>query len=268
MRALFAALLVLLCASQARAQQASSLYAGITYPGHSGFCSPLCVGVKASWIVPAVTFDTGGVAVSGAQSMATWIGIQNGGSLAQLGTISTANAGSSPVYDSFYEEAPDTTIQQGLITSSLPVSPGDRITASAHCTTNCTSGTAGQTWALAMTNDTTGVTWSLSPTGWHIGLGRVYFSTEFLSATPNFGANHFSNLMVDQGSGYVPVTFTTTDMMEYNNYSGTTRWSSASILNGKGEFDICFSNTQTGGTTPPPACPIGPYRGTARVGAP
>jgi hypothetical protein len=115
---------------------------------------------QATWIVPQVFFD-------GIQSASSsWIGIggfckdtkcgrhQEDKSLIQLGTEQDSFSDTDAQYYAWYEMLPGAENQ----IFSLPVNPGDVITASLSCAAKCNKKTL---WTLSMTNETTGDTWSL-----------------------------------------------------------------------------------------------------------
>ena len=115
---------------------------------------------QATWIVPQVFFD-------GIQSASSsWVGIggfckskkcgrhQEDNSLIQLGTEQDSLSDADSQYYAWYEVLPGAEI----VINSLPVNPGDVITASLSCAAKCNTKTL---WTLSMTNETTGDTWSL-----------------------------------------------------------------------------------------------------------
>jgi hypothetical protein len=116
---------------------------------------------QATWIVPEVFFD--GINNSASSS---WVGIggfcknkkcgrhQDDGTLIQLGTEQDfVSETEPPNYYAWYEMLPGA--ENPIF--SLPVNPGDVITASLSCAAKCNKKTS---WTLSMTNETTGDTWS------------------------------------------------------------------------------------------------------------
>jgi hypothetical protein len=105
--------------------------------------------------VPSITFGTQGHVAS---TSAEWIGI--GGvvtaPIVQIGIVHQLDASGFATYQAFYEFYP--TIE--VVISAGPVRPGDVVTASVSCASNCTPSGHGQTWTLSMQNVTQNWTWS------------------------------------------------------------------------------------------------------------
>jgi len=112
---------------------------------------------QSTWVVP-------GAISQGIDSFSSnWVGI--GGycksakcrhadaKLIQLGTESDSFAGGGSQYYAWYEMLPAFSI----VISTLPVNPGDVMTASLNCAGKCKG---KQSWTLAMTDETTGGSWS------------------------------------------------------------------------------------------------------------
>jgi hypothetical protein len=119
--------------------------------------------VRATWVVPAVTFGSTQSGTSEEYS-ATWVGI--GGfclnalctradrTLIQLGTSQYISSSGATSYFAWYEMLP----QSPVTITAIPVSPGNQITASLECVSACSA--RQQNWKLSMTNNTTGQAWS------------------------------------------------------------------------------------------------------------
>ncbi len=102
--------------------------------------------VSATWTAPAATCTTGRVTHS-----AVWVGLggyaTNASALEQIGTEADCTAGGRPVYSTWVELLP--AAAENL---SLPVSPGDRVTASVtvigrHATLRLRDLTTGRRWS-------------------------------------------------------------------------------------------------------------------------
>jgi len=111
---------------------------------------------QATWVVPTVVFNKKPAVSS------NWVGI--GGfcknmrcrsvdrTLIQLGTAHEAISRNNSIYFAWYEMLPHASIETPLV-----VNPGDVITASLSCGSNCTG---GQIWTLSIVNETTARSWS------------------------------------------------------------------------------------------------------------
>jgi Peptidase A4 family len=110
---------------------------------------------SATWQVPSVTHDALSV---GSEYVSNWVGI--GGyvddTLIQLGTLSIVATTGAVFYYAWYELYPNIAID-----ISLPVNPGDIITASLQCTAACSPGQT-QTWQLTMSDETDKSSWTES----------------------------------------------------------------------------------------------------------
>ena len=116
---------------------------------------------QLTWTVPAVTYTSYPGTSPAIEWSSTWVGI--GGStdttLIQLGTEQDTTRTGAPAYFAWYEVLP--AAETPLSTSQYPVSPGDLMSASLLCITNCTPNVQ-QSWFLAMSNLTRGWTFTLS----------------------------------------------------------------------------------------------------------
>jgi Peptidase A4 family len=113
-------------------------------------------------------------------------------SLIQLGTEHDASSANTNEYYAWIEMLPNAPIiispsypKCTSLSCAYPVQPGDVITASLQCTTNCTPG-ANQTWSLQMSNQ------SQSHAGWNFSTNVTYGSTllsaEWIEEAPSSSA--------------------------------------------------------------------------------
>jgi hypothetical protein len=115
--------------------------------------------VSGSWIVPRVSYQNY-PGYSQAEFSSTWIGIggdNNDQTLIQLGTTQNVDASGTTKYYAWYLLVSELAVPAAQI--PYPVEPGDKITASLRCVSNCTPN-AQQSWAMSMTNSTKGWTWN------------------------------------------------------------------------------------------------------------
>jgi hypothetical protein len=162
-----------------------------------------------AWTVPTVTFINY-ASTPGYESSSTWVGI--GGfdtsDLIQLGTEQFIESNGTTTYRAWTEVLPASeAILSGCTPagkSSCPVSPGDAMTASLTCTSNCTANNASTTWTLAMTDSTQG--WNYSG---NFTYKSCLCSAEWIQEAPtysnivpmpNYGRAEFSSLTVNGGS--------------------------------------------------------------------
>ncbi|HKS50061.1 MAG TPA: G1 family glutamic endopeptidase [Amycolatopsis sp.] len=122
----------------------------------------------ATWTVPSVS-PTDSDTYSSA-----WVGIDGdkNSNLIQTGTESDY-AGGAAEYSAWWEILPD----YSVTISSVPVSPGDSITASV-------AKVSGGTWKISLKNNTTGRSWSATKT--YTGPGE---SVEYIQEAPTVGGD-------------------------------------------------------------------------------
>jgi hypothetical protein len=157
---------------------------------------------EGTWTVPAVSF----VGYSGSpnvQESSSWVGIGGVGydeTLIQLGTSQHVSADGAVAYYPWYELLPayETPLP-------FPVNPGDVITASVECLTNCKSN-AQQTWRLKMKNSSQNWDWtdtfayssSLLTAEWILEAETACVDGNCqISPLPNYGSAGFSNLTLN-----------------------------------------------------------------------
>jgi hypothetical protein len=157
--------------------------------------------VGASWQVPAIRFGVQGHVTS---TSAEWIGI--GGvvtaPIVQVGTVHQVDASGFVTDEAFYELFP-----AGAITiDAEPVRPGDVITASVSCASNCEPSHAGQTWTLSLQDVTQNWTWS-KVFSFVSDMSSVEAIEEDSTLTgrtrfplPNFGTVIFQNMTINGAS--------------------------------------------------------------------
>jgi Peptidase A4 family len=132
-----------------------------------------------TWQVPAVSYVAG---ISSVDYLASWVGIggfcQNADcttvdqTLIQLGTGAQVSVTGQVVYYPWYELLP-------AAETPLPyvVKPGDEMSASLSCASNCSSGQK-QTWTLTMSDLTAGWTWPATNFQYQSGMSSVDAITE------------------------------------------------------------------------------------------
>ena len=123
---------------------------------------------KGSWIVPIVQ----GACTSTDQFAATWVGIDGvtSNTVEQLGTDADCQGG-MPVYFAWYEIFP----RRAMIIESVPVSPGDHISAEVSFT--------GHRFTLSMNNLTTGAVFTKNV--WLLRAKRS--SAQWITEAPSSG---------------------------------------------------------------------------------
>lgn len=173
-------------------------------------------GAAASWSVPAVSyaapppvchlvFSRGRISEVcaspnvGAEYSSSWVGI--GGfcedascnkvdnTLIQLGTEQDAASNGATEYYAWIELIPNNPIvvasnypHCNSLSCAYPVKPGDKITASLSCTSNCSPGKS-QSWTLTMTDATE--KWTFSTT---VSYSSTLLSAEWIEEAPSSGA--------------------------------------------------------------------------------
>ncbi len=164
------------------------------------------------WTIPTVTYINYPDNLEGSfESSSTWVGIGgfNSNDLIQLGTEQFIESNGSTVYRAWTEVLPQSEFiltsgctPAGL--SSCPVSPGDAMTASLTCTSNCTANNANTTWTLVMADTTKGWNYSAPFT-----YASCLCSAEWIQeaptydeivALPNYGQLSFANATVNGAS--------------------------------------------------------------------
>jgi hypothetical protein len=157
-----------------------------------------------TWTVPTVTYiNYGSSNPDSYESSSSWVGIGGFASsdLIQLGTEQYITSTGSTTYQPWYEILP---ASEKILPSQYTVSPGDAMSASLSCTSNCTANNSNTTWALSMTDSTKGWTFSKDLT-----YESCLCSAEWIQeapkynvvvAMPNYGTTPFSNLTVNGGN--------------------------------------------------------------------
>jgi hypothetical protein len=165
-----------------------------------------------AWTVPTVTYIVTYPNNSDTfESSSTWVGIggDTTGDLIQLGTEQYVASNGSTIYRAWSEVLPaNEDILSGCTPageSSCPVSPGDAMTASLTCTSNCTTvNDSSTTWTLSMADSTKGWSWTGNFT-----YASCFCSAEWIQeaptyndivALPNYGVQAFNTLIVNGGN--------------------------------------------------------------------
>ena len=148
----------------------------------------------ASWTVPTVTF-VGYPSGPSFEDSSSWVGIGgfSTGDLIQLGTEQFVQSTGSTTYDAWYEILP---ASETVLPAGHPVSPGDAMTASLVCTSNCTVNNPNTTWTLQMADATKGWTFSINLT-----YASCLCSVEWIQEAP-----FFSKVVAIPSFGVVPFT--------------------------------------------------------------
>jgi hypothetical protein len=141
---------------------------------------------QMTWKVPSVNYGSSTDSTSSNEYSANWVGIggfcenrlctRGDRTLIQLGTEQDVSPSGATQYSAWYEMLSKAEIP----IETLPVNPGDQITASLSCGTTCSNRT--QTWLLTMTNNTTGAQWSGS-----FKYASSLLSTEWIEEAPYSG---------------------------------------------------------------------------------
>jgi hypothetical protein len=120
-----------------------------------------------SWVVPAASCNGG----HGNKFASFWVGLDgyNSTTVEQIGTLTNC-AGSKPYYYAWYEFYP----QGSIIIPSVPVKPGDRISAAVTYHSNT------KKFDLAIKNHTTGLTFSVNGAS----SGAIRSSAEWVAEAP------------------------------------------------------------------------------------
>ena len=149
----------------------------------------------SSWTVPTVSFVNYSSHPSFEDS-STWIGIGgfNTSDLIQLGTEQYVSSSGVTTYQPWYEILP---ASETVLPSQYTISPGDAISASLTCTSNCTAESTKTTWTLSMTDSTKGWTWTMNLT-YKSSLSSVEWIEEAptfsgIVALPNYGSVQFAD---------------------------------------------------------------------------
>lgn len=211
-----------------QAQTTSTVWSGYVVAG-------TITSVSAEWRVPWVTANTINPGVN--QFLLNWTGIggtgANSGNLVQAGTEEEVFANGIPSYSAWYELIP-----ADLVMVGGTVLPGDIMSVSLVCTTNCTVNNAGTTWLITIQDVTQGWTVTETPTyASALSTGEAISeapSIGNLHPLPNYGTTPFTGFTVN---GSIP-SLTSSNQYLLNN--STTGESSNASSASNGAFDTCW----------------------------
>lgn len=192
----------------------AGIYGGYNYPS-SGNCSPICDGVRATYVVPTPVYV--GHTAENTDGAFFWVGINTGintcsgsagnGPLMQLGIASSITSTGTQFHRTWWEAAPCNNVQY---TDAFAVSPGDVIFVELLCTSNCTTGDSTQVWQTTWTNITTSQTSQTTHTGFKVWMDRVAIGIEPWGDYPSntvrpidFTPVKFINPQVHQGGNWI-----------------------------------------------------------------
>lgn len=190
--------------------------------------------ISGTWRIPPVKWGNTNRDPYGYQYNTIWVGIGgiNDRTLLQLGTETTVTKSGTQRQYMWYELYP---AMAALIPH--PAAPGDVITASIDCVSNCTPGVA-QNWKLSLRNHTKNWTWTKSVT-----YTNSMNAAEWILEAPyyngvlplnNYGKHTFYDLKVN---GQVPALSHESHSVSMANPAGQT--SQASQPSG-GSFSTCY----------------------------
>jgi hypothetical protein len=227
-------------------------WGGYEYSAYRTPCSPLCIGVSASWVVNDVRYS-GSHPLS--ESYLQWVGIADvngasgcpGSCLGQFGTGADISHDGRKRFYAWYELFCATGSPCfGLIKiEGFPVNPGDRITAIMTCTADCTKNNPAQRWLLELENSTRRYTWTHN-VNWPLALEVAHYVIEPVSqtGTADFGISSFSNARVNQGAGLVPARLSMAgNVFGHSGSGGNERFVIAGPPSGptSSNFNVCYT---------------------------
>jgi hypothetical protein len=210
-----------------------------------------------SWTVPAVTFVSYPSNPS-FESSSSWVGIGGWGTsdLIQLGTEQYVTSTGSTIYRPWYEILP---ASETILPSQYTVSPGDSMSASLRCLSNCTANNSSTTWLLSMTDSTKQWTYTINLT-YKSSLSSVEWIQEAptygsIVALPNYHSVDFTDAIVN---GVNPNLSLSADGVILNDAAGGISTPCAAV--GGNQFFVDYGTTCTT-PSPPTVTSIAPVSG-------